>query len=270
MPVIQKIIIILTALIFIAVTAIAITLAVMKNPNGEYDKNAGTRFIAHRGLSGEYYQNTATAFQKAAESPFFYGIETDVYQTSDGVWVCCHDTNPFENENIKVTGIPFSEARLLPLSEKNAETANVTEPQYICMFTTYLDIVMQSGKTAVIEIKGEISDEKIDSLLGVIKERGAENKCVIISFGSKNIRKLRKLKNGMPLHFLSGKGITAFFELAAGYSIGIDYRRATKTLVDTAHRNGCTVNTWTVNDKENARKLIDMGVDFITTNYILF
>lgn len=37
--------------------------------------------------------------------------------------------------------------------------------------------------------------------------------------------------------------------------------------VEMAHRLGFRVGAWTVNDEEMARRLVDMGVDDITSNY---
>ena len=34
-----------------------------------------------------------------------------------------------------------------------------------------------------------------------------------------------------------------------------------------ARRNGMSVNVWTVDDKEHMRTMIELGVDYITTNY---
>lgn len=51
----------------------------------------GVRLIAHRGLSGIEQENTCAAFIAAANRESYYGIETDVYRTSDGKYVLHHD-----------------------------------------------------------------------------------------------------------------------------------------------------------------------------------
>ena len=51
--------------------------------------NKGSALIvAHRGLSGLERENTASAFV-AAGNRSYYGIETDIWRTSDGHFLCC-------------------------------------------------------------------------------------------------------------------------------------------------------------------------------------
>lgn len=95
-----------TTKIFAIVTlcAVLLTAAVLAgyfgfiaaNPLNAPDlSEGGVRYIAHRGLSSEYYENTEAAFRAAAESSFFFGIETDIYRTADGKYVCAHDNAAF-------------------------------------------------------------------------------------------------------------------------------------------------------------------------------
>ena len=51
---------------------------------------AGTRMIAHRGLSGIERENTCAAFV-AAGNRSYYGIETDIHRTADGKYIVVHD-----------------------------------------------------------------------------------------------------------------------------------------------------------------------------------
>ena len=48
----------------------------------------------------------------------------------------------------------------------------------------------------------------------------------------------------------------------------IDYRLLTKEIVDAVHQAGAEVNCWTVNDPADGERLIEMGVDYITTNIL--
>mgnify|MGYP003320115992 CR=1 FL=1 len=54
-------------------------------------RNLNFGLQAHRGLSHRYPENTVLAFKEAGKVPYFYGMETDVQMTKDGVLVCMHD-----------------------------------------------------------------------------------------------------------------------------------------------------------------------------------
>ena len=55
-------------------------------------EKGNTLVVAHRGLSGIERENTNAAFVAAGNRSYF-GIETDIYRTSDGHFVVSHDAN---------------------------------------------------------------------------------------------------------------------------------------------------------------------------------
>ena len=54
------------------------------------------------------------------------------------------------------------------------------------------------------------------------------------------------------------------------YRLDLDIKHTvlTREYVEALHAAGIKVNTWTVNTPEDAQRVIDMGVDFITTNIL--
>ena len=67
------------------------------------ENKKGTKFIAHRGLSGLELENTISAFV-AAGNRSYQGIETDVHVTSDGKFVVYHDDNTYTDEILEIYG----------------------------------------------------------------------------------------------------------------------------------------------------------------------
>lgn len=51
-------------------------------------------------------------------------------------------------------------------------------------------------------------------------------------------------------------------------NLDIEYPSVTQELLDNCHNQGILVNCWTVDDADKVQELIDMGVDFITTNIL--
>jgi glycerophosphoryl diester phosphodiesterase len=60
---------------------------------------SGVKYVMHRGLSSEYFENTTASFEAAGKLRNTWGIETDIYLTENDnnkhPLVCAHDVNPF-------------------------------------------------------------------------------------------------------------------------------------------------------------------------------
>lgn len=264
---VKKILIItLCAFVVIVGCGFCITYAVLNANAKDMPKDYSgkeLRFIAHRGLSGEYYENGEEAFRAAADSDFFYGIETDVYFTSDGVAVCAHDDNAFENENILITESLFADIANMPLKE-NSYGFRGTE---ICTFETYLEICGASDKAAVIELKQEdMTDEEITYIIEAARERCGEN-FVLICFKKSHVEAAETYDKSVVTQHLSNFGFLGLLSVWDGYNISVTHKRMSKTLVNEAHKRGREVGVWTVNEFEDVKKYAEMGVDYITTNF---
>ena len=85
----------------------------------DYKKN--TKMVAHRGVSGLERENTAAAFIAAGNRTYF-GVETDIYHTSDGKYVCHHDgsTKRICEVDLPIEGSTFDELRALNFTDVTA------------------------------------------------------------------------------------------------------------------------------------------------------
>lgn len=54
------------------------------------------------------------------------------------------------------------------------------------------------------------------------------------------------------------------------YRLDIDafFGSITKEVAEELHRNGIKINVWTVDSLEDAKKMVEIGVDYITTDII--
>jgi glycerophosphoryl diester phosphodiesterase len=103
---------------------------------------------------------------------------------------------------------------------------------------------------------------------------------VIISFSADLLKQAKKLLPDIECRLLVGcdSKMTpdekrAFLTKLAGEmvangfdSVGPAWTDIDKATVDMFHKAGLTVHPWTVDDPATAQKLIDMGVDSITSN----
>ena len=131
--------IILTVICIFAALLIAVGATVILVPKSE------VRYVAHRGYSDRYVDNTAEAF-KAAAKMSFYGVETDVRETADGIFVCNHDefVRFADGSEKTVSSATFEELTAVPLLNKKTDSE-----VRVCLFEDYLKICKNGGKNCV-------------------------------------------------------------------------------------------------------------------------
>lgn len=220
------------------------------------------RFIAHRGLSAEAYQNTEKAFLLAGQEETVWGIETDVWFTNDGGIVCMHDGDAISGVG-NVRNVTLEKATTTPLKNNKNEYAPTIQ--------TYLGICKTYGKVAVVELKdGKISRGDVAAVLAAIKESGAD--AMIISFHYDLLKIVRELNPDIRLQaltasasFISEKQIDELIALRCDLSAYCQF--INKSVADRFHNAGLAVGVWTVNSAKDALGLIgEFGVDYVTTD----
>ena len=221
-------------------------------------------YVAHQGYSESNPGNTPLAFSAAANKGF-WGIETDIRFTLDGVPVCQHDevVKYEDGTALAVAEHTYAELRAKPL--KNAKTSDKV---YLCPFTEYLDICAAGDIVAVIELKTVCSGAELAELLSLVDIRHSRQKSVFIAFDYENLTALRALDGTLALQYLSETKNDPHFEdcLKDGISLDVKYNLVTKSLVKKFHAEGLTVNAWVVNSDWTRNKMRRMGVDFLTTD----
>lgn len=222
---------------------------------------AQTQVIAHRGFwkTEHSAQNSITALNKAAENKL-YGSEFDVQLTADGVVVVNHD-DTIQGFTIGKTNYD----NLKGLQLKNGE-----------ILPTLADYLQagkkQAGIQLILEIKPHKTKEQEDQIaettVKMVKEYGLEKQVEYISFSMNICEQLTKLTPNSAIAYL--KSDVAPKELKAKGINGIDYHYKAiekhPEWVNEAHELNMKVNVWTVNSLKDIQKMIDLKVDYITTD----
>ena len=221
-------------------------------------------YVAHRGASKLLPDNTPLAFTAAANGDF-WGIETDVRETSDGVSVCSHDATVKYEDGTELAVNDYTYATLRGKAMLNKKTADKV---YLCPFTEYLDICKVGDKVAVIELKEIFDTEQLTRILAEVDLHHSREKSVFIAFDYVNFTRLRALDDSLAFQYLSETKEDPVFEdcLRDGISISVKTTVLTGSLVDSFHEAGLEVNVWTVNTDWTRRKVRRKGVDYITTD----
>lgn len=227
--------------------------------------------VAHRGLSGLETENTHAAFVAAGNRSHF-GIETDVHKTADGHYVLIHDDNTVRvaGDDMIVEQSTFAELRALLLKQKDGNKGR-TDIR-IPTLEEYIAICNQYDKTAVLELKNEFQTPDIEEVIAIIRKAGWLDRTVFISFWYENLLRLREVLPDQPAQFLTGEREDHEWlcgELAKNkFDVDIHWKAVTPARVAMWHAAGLKVNCWTVDDPVDAEKLIEMGVDYITSNIL--
>ncbi len=226
------------------------------------------KLIAHRGVSGLECENTNAAFV-AAGNRSYWGIETDVHKTADGQFVIIHDddTKRVSGEYLSVENSTYD--MLSKLRFKDIDGTKCRSDLKISTLSEYLSICKKYDKSAVVELKNSFKKEDIAEIVEIVRKMKYLDKTVFISFVLENLICLRELLPEQKVQFLVMKEIGCIEE-ALKYRMDIDihYPSVTRELVDRFHKEGLQINCWTCDDSKLAEKLIDLGVDYITTNIL--
>jgi glycerophosphoryl diester phosphodiesterase len=232
--------------------------------------------FAHRG--GAYHpeieglENTLAAFEHAVALGYTH-LETDVHVTRDGVLLAFHDEvlDRVTDRTGAIAELTLAEVRAARIADHH-EVPTLAE-----LFDAFPDVVFN------IDLKAPHTPAALATFL---RERGAGQRVMVGSFGVDRLREFRRLTGGRvatsahPLevaaYLLSpsvrlarlsvGDGFAAFQvprrRTVRGRSVPI----VTGSFVARAHRAGKQVHVWTIDDPEEMRELLDLGVDGLMTD----
>lgn len=235
----------------------------------EISEKGGTQFVAHRGLSGLYRENTVSSF-RAAAARSYYGVETDVHVTRDGKFVIIHDdsTGRVSKTALSVEGSTFDELRAVKLLVKRGDES--VEGTRIPTLEEYVNACKEGGKICVLELKNHFEAADVRRIAEVVEECGYGDSTTYISFDAANLVNLREFRPNANVQFLSARYGAELLEFLKEHKFDLDiyFGELNKKNVDAMHAAGIKINCWTVDSPKAAKKLVALGVDYITTNIL--
>ncbi|MDR1002060.1 MAG: hypothetical protein LBL82_02150 [Oscillospiraceae bacterium] len=233
------------------------------------------KYIGHRGLAGLAPENTIPSFSLAG-SYGIWGAECDLRETADGHFVICHDStvNRTTDGTGSVSEKTLGEIKALTIDSKEFENTSDYKDLKIPTLDEYLQCLGDFGVTPVIEIK-TMSADSAKKLVDILRKFDVENTASIISFDHDILDAIRDISSVNMQYLFNEKTLSESNYHSQIYAlksvknadISIHYTTATREIIEYAHRNGIKVNVWSINDKAAADALIDIGVDFISSDF---
>lgn len=119
-------------------------------------------------------------------------------------------------------------------------------------------------------MKNRMQPEVLEQLVEDIKALDYLENVIFISFSLENMIVLRKMLPNQKLQYLTCEFNDEVHNALKEYNLDWDvlYHALTKELIDELHAEGIKINCWTVDKKEDAERLAEWGVDFITSNIL--
>lgn len=226
--------------------------------------------FAHRGASSIYPENTILAFKEAIKLGCD-GIELDVHKSKDNVLVVIHDENIKRTHKGKglVKDYTLEELKKFKCRKKGFEENDK------CLIPTLEEVLQLVANTSIvlnIELKTDIIHyENIEEeVIELIKKYNLQNRVLISSFNHKSLEICKNIDSRIQLGALYSRRIKNVIEYAKSLQVDAIHPKLTlisKELIDEAHNNGIKVNVYTVNKVSHMKKLMDLNVDGIFTDY---
>ncbi len=233
-------------------------------------QSENVKMIAHRGLSGLERENSCRAFIAAGNRDKYFGIETDVHRTADGKYVTIHDGNTgrVSETNLEIATSTFEEIRSVILTDVDGNTARAD--LRVPTLEEYISICKRYGKKAILELKCAFTKDEIQEIIDIINEKEYLENVVFISFVREALVLVREILPTQPIQYLTGNFNDDVVEFMKKYNFDYDAHHSviTEESMKILKEAGISVNVWTVDSPERAAELIELGVEFITTNIL--
>lgn len=225
--------------------------------------------IAHRGASAYAPENTLSSIRKAVQMGTD-GIELDVRLSKDGNVVVIHDrsVNRTSNGNGRVEDLTLEQLKNLDFGSwfssefKNERIATLEEVfSYLKDWNGLINVEIKSEWLQFTAIEKKVAE--------LILKFDRQDNTIVSSFSALSLIKFKLIKSRIQtgiLYHTSDKLPLIRAKLLNVDAIHPWYENVTKEVRKNASKNNIKINTYTVDNPAEIRKLASMGMDGIITN----
>lgn len=240
--------------------------------------------MAHRGGDGLWPENTMYGFERAVDLGVDV-LETEIHSTADNILVLMHDSTVDRTTNGSgpISSFTLEELKTLDAgynwTSDGGQTfpfrgSGITVPTLEEVFTALpnarINIDIKQGKPSL-----------LGSLCKTIRTFDMVDRVMVASFSSKVLKAFRRVCPEVATS--AGTGEVALFFMMNMVFLGAAYRPAcqafqvpeyssglrvlTKRFVNTARGLNLEVHAWTIDEVNDMKRLLALGVDGIVTDY---
>ena len=242
------------------------------------------QLFGHRGASGEAPENTHAAFERALAQGVPY-LEMDCHATADGEIVIHHDDTL---ERTTDADGPIRERRFAELERIDAghrftpdggrtfpfRGSGVRVPRLVEVLAAYPNARVN------LEVK-QAEPPIAEEVVRLVRRAGAERRVLLAAEDEAILAKLRALDPGTALGS-SLADVVEFVQAGAqdrldsfaprGHALQVPTHAlgrplVTREFVAAAHARGLVVHVWTINESDEMRRLLALGVDGLMSDF---
>jgi glycerophosphoryl diester phosphodiesterase len=237
--------------------------------------------FAHRGGAALAPENTLAAFDAGLASGAD-GLELDVHQSRDGVAVVSHDGTLDRTTNLRGAVSQFTVDELARADAGYHFTRDGTHPfrgQGIGVPDLASVLARYRDTRIIVEMKDD-SPDLVRATVRAIREAQAVERVCLGSFGWRALRAARAMERDLATSAARIEVRWALYRSRflwplsrapyQSYQVPEISRDGTRVVserfIAAAHRAGLAVQVWTINQEEDARRLLAWGADALITD----
>lgn len=256
---------------------------------------APVRVAAHRGGALLWPENSLLAFRNALALGVDL-VELDVHPTADGGVAVVHDptVDRTTDGTGRVAALSSAEVRRLRLRDPDGGLSDERMP----MLEDVLALVAASGAGLLLEVKGPepglgvarerrggsvhvvpgpVYDGLEARVVAAVRQAGLDGRTAVMAANPRVLERVRALDPRLRLTLLVAgihveiagarpEDAVGWAVAAGAVDLGVQHTLVSETLVAAARAAGLTIGAWTVNDEATMRRMVDLGVDVITSD----
>ena len=242
--------------------------------------NLRPQVFAHRGARSVAPENTLPAFQEALEMGVD-GIELDVQLSRDGQLVVIHDFTLERTTNGRgrvrdhtageLAQLEIADCRTSPKSEVRNLKSEIRNPKWNVGVPTFEQVLDLVGDRCQLNVEIKTADtaggrQEAALLARIIQRRDLHEQVIVSSFNPFALIWMRRSDPRVALGLLYSEAWPIYLRrawlrpLVRPSALHPHHTMIDKAYMQWARSKGYAVNTWTVNDVEEARRLAGLGV----------